>query len=89
MCEFIENNVISTKTKLETTVYDEALYNISGCSGGGVFVFHNNKTYLISTAYGFEELFQRIKVNSILRYNELLMESEFSLIKFGEYSAEK
>lgn len=89
MCEFIENNVICTRTKLETTVYDEALYNVSGCSGGGIFVFYNNKPYLISIAYEFQELFQRIKVNGILEYNELLKESEFRLITFGEYSGEK
>ncbi|CEK37653.1 ATPase AAA [Paraclostridium sordellii] len=89
MCQFIENNIIGTKTKLETTVYDEALYNISGCSGGGVFVFYNNKIHLVSIVYEFEELFQRIKVNNISGYNELLNEHSFKLIEFNEYFSEK
>ncbi|MCB2286608.1 ATP-binding protein [Clostridium algidicarnis] len=89
MCQFIENSVISTKTKLETNAYDEALYNISGCSGGGVFVFYNNKPYLVSIVYEFEELFQRIKVNNIFGYNELLKDNKYTLMRFDEYSAEK
>lgn len=89
MCQFIENNVIGTKTKLETTVYDEALYNISGCSGGGVFVFYKNKIHLVSIIYEFEELFQRIKVNNISGYNELLDVYSFKLIQFNEYFSEK
>lgn len=89
MCQFIENNVIGTKTKLETIVYDEALYNVSGCSGGGVFVFYKNKIYLVSIIYEFEELFQRIKVNDISGYNELLNDKSFRLIEFNEYCGEK
>lgn len=89
MSQYIENNIIVTKTKLETTVYDEALYNLSGCSGGGVFGFYNNKPFLISIIYEFQELFQRIKVNNLSGYNELLNGSKYSLINFGEYYSEK
>lgn len=89
MCQFIENNVIGTKTKLETIVYDEALYNVSGYSGGGVFVFYKNKIHLVSIIYEFEELFQRVKVNDISGYNELLNNRSFRLIEFNEYCGEK
>lgn len=89
MCQFVENNVLGTKTKLETIVYDEVLYNISGYSGGGVFVNYKNRLYLVSIVYEFDELFQRVKVNNISGYNELLNEHKFTLIKFNEYSGEK
>ena len=89
MSKYIENNVISTQTKLETIVYDEALYNVSGFSGGGVFVVYNGRAHLVSIIYEFQELFQRFKVYSLASYSKLLEENSLSSLTFNDYASHK
>ena len=80
MCEYIENNILTTKTKLDSIEYEDKLYNLSGYSGGGVFYFYKDKIYITGIVYEFSDLFQRISVNPIRKYNKILETSRYNLI---------
>lgn len=85
MCKFIDNNILTTKTKLDSTVYDDRVYNLSGCSGGGVFTIYNGEVYLVAIVYAFEDLFNRISINPLLKYNTILEENKLNLIRIENY----
>ncbi|PWX13555.1 hypothetical protein CYK67_07175 [Clostridium perfringens] len=89
ICRFIENNIITSMKNCINDDYPDAKYNISGCSGGGVFIIHNKKLYLVSIAYEFESLFERVKVMNISGFNNLLSRRNLPLLSFDEYYEEK
>ena len=89
MCTYIENNILSTSTKLDNTVYDDALYNLSGCSGGAVFTFYKDNIYIVGIVYEFDDLFQRIRVNSLGQYNKLLKDLGYKELRLENYYSDK
>lgn len=89
MCTYIENNILSTSTKLDNTVYDDALYNLSGCSGGAVFTFYKDNIYIVGIVYEFDDLFQRIRVNALGQYNKLLKDLGYKELKLENYYSDK
>ncbi|WP_270646836.1 trypsin-like serine protease [Paeniclostridium hominis] len=79
-CKYIDTNILATETKLESQSYGDSSYNLKGCSGGGVFTLLNGDFYLIGIVYEFGEVFERIIINPVRKYNKLLIKSKYKII---------
>lgn len=80
---FVDNNVVSTLTSLET--YDTVSHdNCDGFSGSGVFSVIDNNPYFVGLLYELKEPFRRFNIYNLSQINSVLTEHDLSQLPAAE-----